>query len=106
MSGVRLSRLASKDLDEIWPSAASTETVDFASRLIDEITDRFPILAGMPESGRLRPEIKPDIRSFPVGDFIIYYLKAKRGGIQVWRVVHANRDQFKALRVSKPRGLR
>jgi toxin ParE1/3/4 len=106
MSGYRLTRSAGNDLDEIWSAAASLEGAEFASRLTDEIADRFPILAAMPESGRLRPEVKPDLRSFPAGDYIIYYLKAKRGGIQVWRVIHAKRDQLKALGASKPRPLR
>jgi plasmid stabilization system protein ParE len=46
------------------------------------------------------------MRSFPVGDYIIYYLRAKRGGILVLRVIHAKRDQLKALKNSKPTGVR
>ena len=101
MKGVRLARPAQRDLDEIWTAAANHEGVDFACRLVDEITDRFPILAAMPESGRTRPEIAPEMRSFPAGDYLIYYRKAKRGGIQIWRVIHGMRNQLRVLRGSK-----
>ena len=72
MSRVKLSRSAQRELDEIWAAAAAVEGVDFASRVTDEIADRFPILAAMPEAGRLRPEFESGLRSFPVGDYIIY----------------------------------
>jgi toxin ParE1/3/4 len=56
------------------------------------------MLAGMPDAGRMRDEIEPGLRSFPVEDFIIYYRKVKRGGIRISRVIHAKQDQRKAMR--------
>ena len=47
MSRYRLSRSARKDLEEIWFAAATKESVDFATGVIDEISQRFPMLAGM-----------------------------------------------------------
>jgi toxin ParE1/3/4 len=61
------------------------------------------MLAGMPDAGRMRDEIEPGLRSFPVEDFIIYYRKVKRGGICISRVIHAKQAQRKAMRkVRKP----
>src|SRR5438045_845968 len=100
MSGYRLSPSAKKDLDEIWSASANKEGVDFASKVLAEIGERFPVLASMPEGGRLRPEFEEGLRSFPVGEYIIYYRKAKRGGILVSRVVHGKRDQKKAFRAA------
>ena len=101
MSRYRLSRSARKDLEEIWFAAATKESVDFATGVIDEISQRFPMLAGMPGSGRLRPEIDPDLRSFPVGDYIIYYRKPRRGEVQISGVLHGKRNQLKAIRGAK-----
>src|SRR5437764_73262 len=98
MKGVRLARPAQADLDEIWSGAADEVGMDYASKLIDEITELFYTLARMPESGRLRPEIESDIRSFPVGDYVVYYRKAKRGGVQIWRVIHGKRNQLRVLK--------
>src|SRR5450432_3799857 len=98
MSGYKLSRSARKELDEIWSGAAYEEGVDYAERLVAEIAETCPMLAGLPESGRLRPEFGPGLRSFPVGDYIIYYRKSKRVGIDVTRVVHGKRNQMKAMK--------
>ena len=56
---------------------ARAETVDFASRTTDEFISVFRMLGQMPQSGRLRIDLDlvPDLRSFPVGDYIIYYRK-------------------------------
>ena len=97
MNRYKLSRLAKADLDDIWLDLACRANIDIAGRIIDEITDRFPLLAAMPEAGRARPEFGPGVRSFVVDDYIVYYRKAKRGGIHVARVIHGKRDQGKAL---------
>jgi toxin ParE1/3/4 len=106
MNRYKLSRPAAKDLDEIWLALALEESLDFATRVVGEISHIFPMLGVMPESGRLRPEFKPNIRSFPVGDSIIYYNKAKRGGVEIWRVIHGKRNQMRALRGRNRMGLR
>jgi toxin ParE1/3/4 len=67
-----------------------------ADRFVDAITERFVLLAGMPDMGRSRNEIEPGLRSFPVGDYLIYYRRRPRGGIVISRVIHGKRDQARA----------
>ena len=60
------------DLDEIWfyvaKESGSPETAD---RLIGIITRRFYLLATHPNLGRRRDrDLRPGLRSFPVGDYI------------------------------------
>lgn len=45
----------------------------------------------MPESGRKRPDLAPDLRSLPVGNQVIFY-RPIPDGIQVIRVLHGARD--------------
>jgi toxin ParE1/3/4 len=41
--------------------------------------------------GRARPELRPDLRSFPVGRFVIFYREV-RDGIEIVRVLRGARD--------------
>jgi toxin ParE1/3/4 len=41
--------------------------------------------------GRERPELLADLRSFPVGRYVIFYLPRPHG-IEVVRVLHGARD--------------
>ena len=97
MHRYKLPRPAKADLDEIWLDLAIRANIDIAGRITDEITDRFGLLAAMPELGRARPELGPGLRSLAVDDYVIYYSKSKRAGIHVARIIHGKRDQSKAL---------
>ena len=98
MKRYRLSRPAKADLDRIWTYVAKNGSVERADRLIDRITNRFPILAGSPEIGADRNEVESGLRSFPVGVYLIYYREADSGGVLIARVIHGLRDQENAYR--------
>ena len=85
-----LTQQAESDLDEIWDYVAEDST-DNAGSLIDRITERFVILAEQPLIGCSRSELAPDLRSFPVGNYIIIY-RPTDYGVEVARVLHGSRD--------------
>jgi toxin ParE1/3/4 len=70
--------------------------VSAAEKLVDDITDQFPFLGRNPHAGRLQEEIAPQTRSFPVGNYVIYYRRSKRS-VDIARVLHGARDQQKAF---------
>jgi toxin ParE1/3/4 len=45
----------------------------------------------MPELGRLREELSPRLRSFPVGRYVIFY-RPMENRIEIARVLHGARD--------------
>ena len=90
---VRVSRPAMADLDNMWEYVAEEQSVEAATRLVDSITGIFPLLGTQPAIGRLREEF--GARSFPVGNYIIYY-RHRKGGIEISHVFHGKRDQQKA----------
>ena len=74
---VRVSRRARADLDEIWEYVAEQEqSIPAATKLTDHITNTFPLLGTQPSIGRRREDFAPGTRTFPVGQYIIYYRKA------------------------------
>jgi toxin ParE1/3/4 len=66
---------AEADLDNIWYYVAKESgSIEIADRLIDSISARFYLLAAHPHLGRRRDEdLRPGLRSFPVGEYVIIY---------------------------------
>jgi toxin ParE1/3/4 len=62
-----------------------------ADRLSANIEKKCAILAQFPELGTLRDELAPNLRSFPVGKYILFYQPIE-DGILLVRVLHGARD--------------
>lgn len=62
-----------------------------AARWLDLIDEKCQLLARMPELGRKRPDLAPELRGLPVDNYIIFY-RPMNDGIQVIRVLHGARD--------------
>ena len=90
----RLSSRAEQDLDEVWFYVAEDASPTTADRLIDDLVNRFDLLAEQPSMGRLRPEFGPDVRSIAVENHVVYY--RYDGEVQIARVLHGRRDQAAA----------
>ena len=66
----RLAPQVEFELDDIWYYIArDSGSIEIADRLIDSITDRFFLLSHHPYVGRLRDDLRPGLRSFPVGQY-------------------------------------
>ena len=90
MAQFRLTSLAEADLDGIW-DYVSGYSEQAADSLIDELFERFIMLARFQEAGRDRTELAPNLRSFPVGSYVIFY-RAREEGIEIVRVLHGSMD--------------
>ena len=86
------------ELDEIWFRIASESgSLEIADRLIDSITSRFWILAKNPHIGRRRDQdLRPELRSFPVGDYVILY-RIEKKTVLILHVIHGAQDLPKLL---------
>lgn len=81
---------AKSDLIEIWDYIAE-DSETRADAFVAKIHEKFLVLADQPGIGRLRNELGKDIRSFPVGRYVIFY-RPLAEGIEVVRVLHGSRD--------------
>ncbi len=90
MSRYRLSKQSCSDLDDIWLYIAS-DNLTAADRFVDELVGKFQRLATEPGIGRTREELAESLRSFPVGNYVIFY-RALPDGIEVVRVLSGFRD--------------
>lgn len=96
MSSYRYSSDAHADIEEIALYIFDLNPVA-AHSFLNALAETCELLAQHPLIGRPRPELGEDLRSFPVGNYLIFYLPAK-DGIDVARVIYGGRDlpaQFK-----------
>lgn len=81
---------AAEDIAEIWDYIAD-DSLAAADRFVDQLDEQFGLLATQPQIGRARGELAPDVRSFPFGRYVIFYLPLA-DGIEVVRILHSARD--------------
>jgi toxin ParE1/3/4 len=78
------------DLTEIW-SYVAEDSLANADNLAVRFDKAFTLLARRPGLGRARPELYPNLRSFVVRKYVVFYLPLPNG-IDVIRVLHGVRD--------------
>jgi toxin ParE1/3/4 len=90
MSSYRYSSAAQADIKEIALYIFDLNPVA-AGHFLDALEETCELLAGHPLLGRPRPELGENLRSFPVGNYLIFYLPGAIG-IEVARVIYSGRD--------------
>ncbi len=60
---------------------------EIASRFVDEILEKFPLIASQPCMGVERPDIAHDARAFIFRAYLILY-RIEATGVEFVRVVH------------------
>jgi len=95
----RVARQAEAELDNIWYYVAKESgSIEIADRLIDSITMRFYLLACQPHMGRRRDEdLRPGLRSFPVGEYVIIY-RIEKKYVLILHIFRGTRDLKTLLR--------
>jgi toxin ParE1/3/4 len=90
MLEIRRTLAADADLDEIFAHIANDNRAA-AERVIRRIEDAEARLAEYSEIGRTRDDLLAGARSWPVGDYLIFYQHTNAELIVV-RVLHGARD--------------
>lgn len=86
----RLTRRARRDILNIWSHIAE-DSESAADGFIDLLLHHFRLLGDVPYAGRQREELRSGYRSFPVGDYLIFY-RIQEPGVRIMHVVHGRRD--------------
>jgi toxin ParE1/3/4 len=88
----RLSSEAEAELDDIWwYIAQDSGSTDTARNVIASITQRFDLLTRYPRLGRRRDDLRPGLRSYPAGNYLILYRIEERDALII-HVFHGRRD--------------
>ena len=86
----RKSPQAEIDITAIWDFIAA-DSIKAADALIDRIDRTFDMLAESPLAGRSRDELRSNLRSFPVGNYIVFYVPLP-DGVEIVRVMSGRQD--------------
>ena len=78
------------DLIDIWNYIADDNEAA-ADRMLDRIEGVLQMLSEQPKAGRERLELAPELRSFPVGNYLLFYLPLP-GGIDLVPVLSGYMD--------------
>jgi plasmid stabilization system protein ParE len=95
LAKIERSSQAQRHLVDIWLYIAN-DSPAAADKFLDQIDTLCKLLSTSPLLGRSREELGRSLRSFPVGDYLIFY-RPKRTGIVVVRVLSGYRDLDKLL---------
>jgi toxin ParE1/3/4 len=90
MARYRLARRAATDLNAIWRFIAQ-ENPAAADQFLDRLYHAFVSLAHAPHIGAQRFHLAPELRLFPVREYLIFY-RPIDDGVEIVRVLHGKRN--------------
>jgi toxin ParE1/3/4 len=91
MARVERARKAVEDILEIWEYIAiEWANPTAADRLVTRFDEVFQLLSQQPESGVAIERIAPGLRTFTVGNYVIFY-RPLSDGIRLIRILHGAR---------------
>lgn len=96
MKSFHLSTEANLDIEEIANYIFDLNPVA-AHRFLDDLDEVFDLLADFPLIGRLRPDLGEGVRSYPVANYLVFYVPTGED-IEVARVIYGGRDLPKVFK--------
>jgi len=96
MAEVVFRRAALRDLEDIVARIA-TDDPSAAQRFRERVLARIAVLRAFPESAQPRPEFGADIRTIPIGRYIVL-VRVVVPKVIVLRVIHGERDLPRLLK--------
>jgi toxin ParE1/3/4 len=90
MPEVSYSPKSLEDLDDIWDYVAKDSVLQ-ANRLALRFREKLHHIANNSLIGHPRPELAHEVRSYPVGRYLIFY-RPTLFGIELVRLIHSARD--------------
>ncbi len=91
MARILRTRAALTDLLDLWIVIADDHGAERANTFIKKLEKALLTLSKQPLLGRARPELRDNLRAFPVNPYVLFY-EPRDDGILLIRVIHGRRD--------------
>jgi len=82
---------ALEDIDHLWDYYAEVAGRASADKLLRQIAKIISTIEEFPSAGRLRNEIRADLRSLSAGSHVVFY-RLKHDRLEIVRVLDGRRD--------------
>ena len=102
MGRILRSKASEEDYREIWRFIAA-DNPDAADNLLRRFDEKLELYARNPGMGTMRENLGQGLRSFPVGNYLIFYRTAENA-IELVRVLHGARDLHSIFRRGMAQG--
>lgn len=96
MSEFRLAPAAQRDLSSIWDFSEERWDGRQAEKYIRELQTAIERIAGDPERGRGRDDVRAGYRSYSIGGHAVFYVSRARR-VDVIRILHQRMDPSRHL---------
>jgi toxin ParE1/3/4 len=90
MTPPRFSPQSQRDLNDIGDYIAK-DSPQNAARFVARLEQHCELIAQQPLIGRIRDEVRPGLRSFGFGRYVIFYRPIAES-VEIVRVIHSARD--------------
>ncbi len=85
-----ISEQATHDLEDIWLYIAN-DSPQAADKFFDSVLEQCQLFCSFPEMGRVREDLLPGIRSFPIKRYVIFYRVIPKR-VEIVRILSGYRD--------------
>jgi toxin ParE1/3/4 len=92
MAKYQLTKLAVKDLSEIWEYTYDTWSEAQADKYYNLLLNTFESLAKKPQQGKVYEEISDELLCKRVSRHMIFYRELKNHRIEIIRILHESMD--------------
>lgn len=90
MTRYRIAKQAVEDMEAIWLYIAE-DNPSAADQMLDTFQDKFRLLGEHPQAGRSRNDLGENLRSIPVGNYVVIYRRHNKY-IEIIHIIHGARD--------------
>jgi toxin ParE1/3/4 len=87
----RLTSLAIADMEQISEYIATQSSFAQSDRFLRRVDQKFSRIAQFPNLGKIRDDVRPGLRSFPLDSYLIVY-RVSDQCVEILRVVSGYRD--------------
>lgn len=92
MYHLTFTKLAIKDISEIWDFTLENWSEKQADKYYKLISDTFKEIAKKPLKGKLYSNLTPEIFGYKIAKHIIFYRNLDKSSIEITRILHEEMD--------------